>query len=381
MKCFFSMTSTQKTIDNKIKEAYEKYAPKNITLEQFTSMIEQDPKLLKDIGGKFSTFNLKASIYFNTYFCNNNNYLREQLRDYTNIEAIEQGALEYAKIYEKIICSNDSIIEAALNFHNLNEQEKQDLAYKIIQGINKYFNIDSKLNVEYYDRHKGEEVKQHKFELIEKFLNLFKFKRINYGLKGQYIGNETKIVQYKAYNFLEFINTLAHEYGHFIDEEYPHLGMLGTQIANYSYRCYTPSKHKDYKIQPAEVSSFKIGEVVEKHLQNVLIEQGKKRLQPLKVKLAGLRLQEEKINDKLYKAKRDVLRERGLYDLKFEKRMRMFKKLEKDKSCTKIQKLLQQKEQANAKYWKLWHIIFEIEYMLKQHNEQQIQMHINEKQM
>ena len=89
----------------------------------------------------------------------------------------------------------------------------------------------------------------------------------------------------------------------------------------------------------------------------------------------------DKINDKLYKAKRDVLRERGLYDLKFEKRMRMFKKLEKDKSCTKIQKLLQQKEQANAKYWKLWHIIFEIEYMLKQHNEQQIQMHINEKQM
>lgn len=375
------MTSAQKTIDTKIIKAYEKYAPKNITIEQFASMIERDPKLLTDIGGKFSTFNLKASIYFNTYFCNNNNYLREQLHDYINIEAIEQGALEYAKIYEKIICSDDSIIEAAFNFPNLNEEEKQDLARKIINGINKYFNLDTSLKVEYQDRYKGESVKHYKFEFVEKFLNLFKRKRVDYGLRGRYLTQENKIVEYKAYAFLDFISTLSHEYGHFIDRNYPNIGMLGSQNAFYSSSVYVSSKHKDYKTQPEEVSSFKIGETVEKHLQNVLIEQGRQRLEQLKVKFAGIKLQEEKIADKLYKAKNDVLKERGLNDLKFEKRMRMFKKLEKDKSCTRIQKLLQQKEQANAKYWKLWNMIFQIEYMLKQHDKQQVQININEKQL
>ena len=338
------MTSAQKTIDTKIIKAYEKYAPKNITIEQFASMIERDPKLLTDIGGEFSTFNVEISKACKTLLHNDNNLLREKLRNSMSAEAIERGALKYAKIYEKIICSDDSIIEAAFNFPNLNEEEKQDLARKIINGINKYFNLDTSLKVEYQDRYKGESVKHYKFEFVEKFLNLFKRKRVDYGLRGRYLTQENKIVEYKAYAFLDFISTLSHEYGHFIDRNYPNLGMLGSQNAFYSSSVYVSSKHKDYETQPEEVSAFKIGEVVKKHLQNVLIEQGRPRLEQLKVKFAGIKLQEEKIADKLYKAKNDVLKERGLDDLKFEKRMRMFKKLEKDKSCTRIQKLLQQKE-------------------------------------
>ena len=43
----------------KIIELYENYAPHNITLEQFTQMVEKEPKLLNDIGGNFSTFNIE----------------------------------------------------------------------------------------------------------------------------------------------------------------------------------------------------------------------------------------------------------------------------------------------------------------------------------
>ena len=167
------MTSAQKTIDSKIIKAYEKYAPKNITIEQFASMIEREPKLLTDIGGKFSTFNLDISKAFKTLLYNDDNLLREKLRNSMSAEAIERGALKYAKIYEKIICSDDSIIEAAFNFQNLNEEEKQDLARKIINGINKYFNLDTSLKVEYQDRYKGKSVKHYKFEFVEKFLNMF----------------------------------------------------------------------------------------------------------------------------------------------------------------------------------------------------------------
>ncbi|MBR4891819.1 MAG: hypothetical protein IKZ34_01385 [Alphaproteobacteria bacterium] len=379
------MSDSQKTISKKIKKAYEIYAPKNISLEQFAQMIEQDPKLLKAIGGKFSTFSLEAGKAFKEYEDKkdgeSDDILRKKLSSYINEQEIERGAHEQAKIYEKIICSDDSIIDDALNFRDLSETERQDLARKIINGINKYFNIDTDLQIEYQDRYKGESARRYKFDFVKNFLRLLKRNRIRYSLKGQYLRKANKIVEYKHYDFLNFIGTLSHEYGHFIDENYPDLGMLGSQIAFYGFKVYVSSGHKDYRTQPTEFSSFKIGDVVSEHLQNVLIEQGKKRLSKLKVKLAGIRLKIDKIHDKLYKAKNDILKERGLfYDLMVEQRWDMYEKLEKDKSCTRIQKLLQQQKEAKDKYWDLWSKMYNIESMLKEFNEQQIQTAALEKQ-
>ena len=48
----------------KVAKIYEKYAPKNISLQKFRQMIKQDPSLLDDIGGKFSTFDPELAKLF-----------------------------------------------------------------------------------------------------------------------------------------------------------------------------------------------------------------------------------------------------------------------------------------------------------------------------
>jgi AraC-like DNA-binding protein len=80
-------------------------------------------------------------------------------------------------------------------------------------------------------------------------------------------------------NFENFIDTLSHEYEHFIDHRFPNLGLLGAQIADYGDKVYASSKYSysEYRKNPTEISSFKLGDIVRKNITRILQEQIEKK--------------------------------------------------------------------------------------------------------
>ena len=134
----------------KIADIYTKYAPKNITLADFSYMIEQDPKLLDAIGGKFSTRNPELAQLFKARAKGNfviDTLLREKLHDSISESAMEQVAQERAQIYTDIICSDEEMLKRAWTFDALTQKQKRDFAKKIIEGINEHFGIKDKIKV------------------------------------------------------------------------------------------------------------------------------------------------------------------------------------------------------------------------------------------
>lgn len=165
---------------DKLTQAYEKYAPKNITLQQYAELVAQDPGLLH---APFSTVNPALAKLTKSY---KNKYIsaehfRKILRQEVKDDTMERVAKKYAKIYENIICSDINILRGAWNFKGLNEQERTDLARKIIQQINEYFGINTQLNITYNDKYETEmypDANRSKISsLINKFLKKLKLKK------------------------------------------------------------------------------------------------------------------------------------------------------------------------------------------------------------
>ena len=261
-----------------IIDIYEKYAPKNITLEQFAQMVERDSKLMTDIGGKFSTFNADLARLYKKIDTENpesiNNF-RNKLKEFIDKNATEKRGSEIAKIYEKIILSDDDILQAAWTFGILNEKQKQDLAIKIIDGINQHFEIEDKIKVSYSKDVFRKLIMQFLVKLLGAMEDK-KYEFINYS--GGYNDRKKKITIIPVSNFLEFIGIISHEYGHFIDHRYPDFGMLGAQVAEYGYSVYSQIEGDEiYKSNPTEISSFKIQDIVIEHIKKVLDEQTMKK--------------------------------------------------------------------------------------------------------
>ena len=125
-----------KDTKTKIYDKYEKYAPKNITLAQFAKMIKRDPKLLDDLNGEFSTYNIelaRALKKLNPEQDKSKDKFRNTLKKSLNDTAMEQRAKEIAKIYEDIICSNEEILTAAWTFESLSNKQKLELAVNIVR--------------------------------------------------------------------------------------------------------------------------------------------------------------------------------------------------------------------------------------------------------
>ncbi len=314
----------------KIVDAYNKYAPHNITLTQFEKMIEQDPSLLNDLHGEFSTYNVKLAKALKKLKRTNTeskDVFRQILKDSLDFDSMDQRVKDIAKIYEDIICSNDEILAAAWIFDSLDEMQKQKLAIHIINAINKRLNISDIVSIDYLDCALDvipkDTFSYGVYSFIRKFFDKFHTKK-KYGRYGGYYRNsQGKIVlSYKHY-FENFISTLSHEYGHFIDHRYPNMGLLGAQIADYGFRVYE-SKQGDerYRANPTEVSSFKQGDIISQHLTKILKEQAKKKpelytktiqsvIDTLRVKHAALLLKYKKATDEYY-------------DLKQQKRTKLF---------------------------------------------------------
>ena len=352
------MENKEKIINDKIVQAYEKYAPKNITFEQFAEMVKQDPYLMKDIEndtlGEFSTFNVKlAKALKSVHFLTSSdlkkmNKARTVLADIMEEtkEARDTRLKKIKEIYKEIICSNDDILTAAWTFDLLDDKEKQKLAIDIVNALNKYFNISAKVYIEYDGKH----LYNRKLLLTERkklptgFLNsLHAFMVALFGNDDDVSGfvddrsggfyrhpqdlihNKNEIRLGTCYYFHQFINVVAHEYGHFIDYQYPNLGMIGAQIMYARDLIYATDYGRDYGngeiMNPSEISSYAIGDAIESFIGDVLWKQAKKRpdfyiqtvnraVDKYKVRFKSLNFEYERLFDKYRKLRDKIINEK-----------------------------------------------------------------------
>lgn len=373
-----------KDTKTQIYDKYEKYAPKNITLAQFTKMIKRDPKLLDDLNGEFSTYNIelaRALKKLNPEQDKSKDKFRNTLKKSLNDTAMEQRAKEIAKIYEDIICSNEEILTAAWTFESLSNKQKLDLAVNIVSAMNKYFNIDQTINIDYIN-----EVHNPSFsEQIRDFARNFMESKWSHieetsSNEGVYRNYWSEIVLKQHINFENFIDTLSHEYEHFIDHRFPNLGLLGAQIADYGDKVYAPSKYSysEYRKNPTEISSFKLSDIVRKNITRILQEQTEKKpdlyIKTLQTTIKKLRAEfaaqkfkiqrhnfsEEKFNEtkNQYEKLRQRLRDErytNFYYLPEEEQNKIWQEVDKDPRLAefnnKIDQLIALKEQIRKEHF------------------------------
>lgn len=318
------MAEERTSIIEKIIEAYKQYAPKNITVDQFTEMVERDPVMMREIEngtfGAFSTYNPElARLYkkLDTKNTESKDIFRNKLKESIDKTAAEKRVSEIAKMYEKIILSDDEIFSSVLTFDILSTKQKLELTTRIVNAMNKMFGIDYSLDVIYTGKALNRMPKytftDNVYDFINNFVTKVWPKKSKYGRYGGYYSDYKKqiVVAYED-SFANFIDTLSHEYGHFIDHRYPELGMLGGQIAKYSWPVYENNKGRErYRANPTEFSSFKIGAGVREYLASVIKDNAKKRkdlsvplltraIEKLQVETAGYRLKKTKLHDKYY---------------------------------------------------------------------------------
>ncbi len=302
----------------KIKDIYERYAPNNITLQEFTEMVERDPGLLDSIVGEFSTFNPElAKIYKGRRKPGglSDDDFRIKLKESMSKNTMDTVAQKYADIYAQIICSDDDILLAAWTFKSLNRKQRQELALKIVNEINNYFGINDKLKIRYLDKKNQQPI----IDLLADFYMKIRSIISGYGYESTecnaYYDSESTITMFRNNDFMGFLGfmcTISHEYGHFIDKKYPDLGSLGAQISAYSEPIYSLIDHES---NPTEVSSYRIGCIVMDKLEKILIEQAIKKpelyTKALKIlidyaetKLAGLRIKYKKYFESLGRAEK-----------------------------------------------------------------------------
>ncbi len=318
------MAEERTSIIEKIIEAYKQYAPKNITIDQFIEMVERDPVMMREIEngtfGAFSTYNPElARLYkeLDTKNTESKDEFRNKLKESINETATEKRVSEIAKMYEKIILSDDEIFSFVLTFDILSTKQKLELTTRIVNAMNKMFGIDYSLDVIYTGKALNRMPKytftDNVYDFINNFVTKIWPKKSKYGRYGGYYSDYKKqiVVAYQG-SFANFIDTLSHEYGHFIDHRYPEKGMLGAQIAKYSWSVYENNKGRErYRANPTEFSSFKIGAGVSEYLASVIKDNAKKRkdlsvplliraIEKLQAETAGYRLKKTKLQDKYY---------------------------------------------------------------------------------
>lgn len=287
----------------KVWNVYETYVPANISFIEFFIMLKDDPKLLDDIKGNFSSFNPELSKKHRLYKAHK--ITSDQFRNDVR-EAIDLGARfdipeKYADIYTSIITGDDEILCDAWIFDTLDRKQRQELAIKIIDGINKHLGIEQKLKIRYTDGKKRFMTTQTLLqELLEEFFEKVIFRTKATNPKALYNRQDKSIHIIKSESFLDFIGSLSHEYGHFIDHNYPELGMLGAQIAEYGRQVYNRTGAQHHK-NATELSSMVIAEAVKRQVSlflKIKPDLYKKALTKavanLELKLAAMRLKSTK---------------------------------------------------------------------------------------
>jgi hypothetical protein len=233
------------------------------------------------------------------------NQFRKDVYEAINEEARFDVPDKYADIYTSIINGDDEILCDAWIFDTLDRKQRQELAIKIIDGINKHLGIEQKLKIRYTD---GKKRFMTPRTLLMTWLNEFVEKMIlqtepiNPG--GLYSEQENSIHIIEAETFEEFMHLLSHEYNHFIDCNYPDLGMLGAQIAEYGRQAYDQTSAQHDK-NATERSSMDIAKAVRQQVLLFLHKQQEskpdlykkaltKAITNLELKLAAMHLKSTK---------------------------------------------------------------------------------------
>lgn len=289
------MPEESESIIEKITKLYEKYAPKNITLEEFTDMVQRDPALLRQIEndtlGEFSTFNSELVRPFKNIKSELTFGFRHMLKNPIDIESDQADFIsklrlimgfgkgvyvvnKYVDAYIDILRRNDDILFSAWTFEVLNEEQRQELAIRIIDEMNKLFDVKTKLKVKY-------KITKDLKHVLGSFIGSIFTKFVQEPIKnikadGVYNRPNREILVRNGLNFLDFLGALSHEYGHFIDHLYPDMGMLGAQIAFYGGEVYSNSAAA-YSHNPTERSSFVIEETVKEHIKPLLRKLSKEK--------------------------------------------------------------------------------------------------------
>ena len=283
MKCFFSMTSTQKTIDNKIKEAYEKYAPKNITLEQFTSMIEQDPKLLTDIGGEFSTFNPELAKATKS---GSHHKVVDIFKQATkNLSKIASQMSDY---WLNLLQMNKSLVNMARNA----APEKAIVAYEVLFDLlctafceDNNCNIEARVitswdginvNHENDDCRDGAHISAFALNVPENISDTKRqmiIEEVRRNPERHPYAKKISIVYVNINNirknfpngsdfFYEMLSVFVHEMQHTLDYQHPNRGALGAQVEYIERKLRT-----EYLESPAENSAYSVENLVMERLK------------------------------------------------------------------------------------------------------------------
>ena len=262
--------------ENRIKEIYQKYAPKNLSFAKFEEMVKQNPSLLDDINGNFSTFNPELAVAMKAKKAGKMSTKDAilKLQDSMDDDAMDKVVNKYAEMYADIVTSDDEILQYAVAYDILGPSDREKLGRKIIDELTKRYMLKKKPKLTVFDMHVIA-------AFVRNFLKGFTIKHSKYLQQdsdqlthGKFFENKKHIVMLNDHfrSFASFMETLSHEYGHFVDHNNPDLGMLGAQIAAYGEELYT-TENKLYIENPTEISSFAIGEAVENRLSDILNEQ------------------------------------------------------------------------------------------------------------
>jgi hypothetical protein len=277
------MSDSQKTMNEKIKEVYEKNAPANITLQQFTKMVEQDPSLL-DSSGQFSTFNPELSKAAKSGQYHKVAEIFKQAT--TNLSNTANQMSDY---WLELLDMNKSFIKAARNA----TPEKEIVAYEVLFGLLSHaFCEDNDCDIEVRvvtswdginvnhenDKYRdGTHLSGFMLNAPENISDAERQKIIEevrknpdahpYAKKTSFvyvnIDNIRKNFPDKSDFFYEMISVFVHEMQHALDFQHPNRGALGAQVEHIDRK-----SGMEYTESPAENSAYSVENMLIKRLKN-----------------------------------------------------------------------------------------------------------------
>lgn len=151
---------------------------------------------------------------------------------------------ERMEIYGDIIRKNPQILKMAVNFNSLSGSEKIDFARMILNASAKRYGVP-----------------QSKVVQVDEHNNVSQSTSLNSHTAAGYnsVNDQFLLRGNKDYSLKDFLQVLAHEDGHRIDNKRPDLGMIGLQIMKWNADNYVNDNivgDEYYRKWPTELSSY-----------------------------------------------------------------------------------------------------------------------------
>ena len=278
-----SMTGTPKTIDNKIKEAYESHAPANITLQQFSKMVEQDPSML-DSSGQFSTFDPELAKAAKS---GQHHKVVDIFKQATT--NLSKTARQMSDYWLNLLKLNKSFVNTARNA----TPEKAIVAYEVLFNLLSIaFCEDNNCNIEVHvitswddinvnhendDYRDGTHISAFALNVPENISDTQRqqiIAEVRENPDGHPYAKKISFVYVNINNirknfpddsdfFYEMISVFVHEMQHALDYQHPNRGALGAQVEYIERKLGI-----EYLESPAEKSAYSV--------ENLVIERLKK---------------------------------------------------------------------------------------------------------